>query len=380
VLHWLITTYRDALEGGPLSFLRVLLFPEFAALLATLVCFGLVLLLGPATIRWLRRMKIGDNPDFDDATMNESMAQKVGTPTMGGLLVVGVVLLVTGLLADITSPYTLGTLACLACFGLIGAWDDRLKLLRHARGGGRQGLSTRQKLVLQVVLALVLGSLAWQHARGIDGTADLYVPFLKEFSLSLPFWAYLILAVMVVVGSSNAVNLTDGLDGLASGCVALVAIGMLVLAIIIGDERLARLLLFHHVADAAPVAITCGAVVGASLGFLWWNAHPASVFLGDTGSLALGGVLGYVALVLRQELLLVILGGVFVAEAGSVLLQVGGFKLTRRLTGTGRRLFLMAPFHHGLQKRGWSETQTVVRLWLVGAMLAVLALATIKLR
>ncbi len=206
------------------------------------------------------------------------------------------------------------------------------------------------------------------------------MPFFKNVAIPLTGWVFVPLTVSVIVGSSNAVNLTDGLDGLAAGCVTMVALVLLVMTLLIGDPRLSDFLLFHHIAPVAPLAVVCGATVGASLGFLWFNCHPARVFMGDTGSLALGGILAFVAVSIRQELLLVIAGGVFVAEALSVMLQVGYFKYSRRRFGDGRRIFLMSPLHHHFQKKGWTETQTVVRFWLVGAMLAIASLATIKLR
>jgi phospho-N-acetylmuramoyl-pentapeptide-transferase len=380
MLYRLIQAFQDDLEQGPLGFLRVLLFPEFAALLASVGAFFAVLLLGGPTIRWLRRQKIGDNPDFDDASMNAAMAAKGGTPTMGGLLIVAAIGGTTLLLADIGNFYIVMSLVCLVWLGGIGAADDWLKLTAARRQGGRQGLTGREKLALQIGLALIIGFFAWRHGQELPDASSLYVPFLKGVVIPLNLPVFLIISVAVIVGSSNAVNLTDGLDGLATGCVALVSIVFLVLTLIISDGRLAEYLLFHHVRQIAPVAVVCGAMLGASLGFLWFNCFPARVFMGDTGSLALGGLIGYVALVTRQELILFLVGGIFVAEAMSVMLQVGYFKYTRRRYGQGRRIFLMSPLHHHFQKKGWTETQTVVRFWLVGAMLAILALATIKLR
>ncbi len=358
----------------------MLVYPEFGALLGVLVAFGIVMLLGGPTIRWLRRQKIGDRPDFDQADINAAMASKTGTPTMGGLLIVSAIAGTTLLIADIGNFYVQMGLVCLLWLGLVGATDDWLKLTVARRQGGRQGLKSAEKFAIQVGLALVLGFFAWRHAASLPEATALYVPFLKSVSIQLNLPAFLILSVLVIVGSSNAVNLTDGLDGLAAGCVAMVSIALLVLTLIIADGRLSDFLLFHHLRQVGPVATLCGAMLGASLGFLWFNCHPARVFMGDTGSLALGGLIGYVALVIRQELILFILGGIFVAEAGSVILQVGWFKLSRRLFGEPRRIFLMSPLHHHFQKKGWSETQVVVRFWLIGAMLAVLTLATVKLR
>ena len=380
MLYWLIQSNLERLEATPFGFLRVVTFAEFQALLATLTAFLAVWLSGERAIGWLRRQKIGDNPDFDNAAMNEAMKGKAGTPTMGGLLIVAAIAGVALLLADLRNFYVLMGLVCLLWLGAVGAADDWLKLTAARRSGGRQGLTSREKLAFQVGLAVILGVFAYRHGQAIDAATRLYVPFFKAVAVDLPLWAFVAIAALVIVGTSNAVNLTDGLDGLAAGLMALVAFAFLVLTLIISDARLADFLLFHHIRQTDQMAVFCGAIVGACLGFLWFNCHPARVFMGDTGSLALGGLIGYVALVIRQELMLVLIGGVFVAEALSVMLQVGYFKYTRRRYGEGRRILLMAPLHHHFQKKGWSETQVVVRFWLIGAMLAALALATVKLR
>ena len=380
MLHALIEANLEALEAGPFGFLRVLLSPEFSAMAGVLLAFLAVMILGGPTIAWLRRKKIGDNPDFDNEEMNRRMAAKSDTPTMGGLLIVAAIAGTVLLIGDIGNFYVQMGLVCLLWLGAVGAADDWLKLTAARRQGGRQGLTSREKLVIQIGLALLLGFFAWRHGQNLEPTRQLFLPFFKNVAIELNLPAYLVLAVFVIVGSSNAVNLTDGLDGLAAGCVAMVSVTLLVLTLIIGDAALSRELLFHHISPLGQVAVLCGAMLGAALGFLWFNCFPARVFMGDTGSLALGGLIGYVALVIRQELILVIVGGVFVAEAVSVLMQVGYFKYTRKRYGEGRRIFRMAPLHHHFQKGGWSETQTVVRFWLIGAMLAVVALATIKLR
>ena len=381
MLYWLIHANLPTLERTPLGFLRVFTFNEFQALIATLLAFGVCLALGGPTIAWLRRQKIGDAADFDDLSFNEQMKSKVGTPTMGGLLIVSAIAGVTLLLADLRNFYVLMGLVCLLWMGLVGATDDWLKLTAARRKTGRQGLSSREKLLFQVGLALLLGLLRLPPRPRRSRRDDAYTSrFFKGLSVPLPLWAFLLLAVLVIVGSSNAVNLTDGLDGLAAGCMAIVGLVFLVLTLIISDATLATYLLFDPIRQVGQMAVFCGAIVGACLGFLWFNCHPARVFMGDTGSLALGGLIGYVALVVRQELALLLVGGIFVAEALSVMLQVSYFKYTRRRYGTGRRIFLMSPLHHHFQKKGWSETQVVVRFWLVGAMLAALTLATVKLR
>ena len=380
VLYWLIHSNLDALNDSPLGFLRVLTFPTFQAMLAMVASFLIVMFMGRPTINWLRRQKIGDNPDFDNADLNKAMAAKAGTPTMGGILILSAIAGVTILLADLGNFFVLMSLVCLVWLGTIGAIDDWLKLTAARRSGGRQGLTGREKMACQIGIALLLGWFVWRYAGELPEVRRMYLPFLKSVAIELSLPIFLALAVAVIVGSSNAVNLTDGLDGLAAGCMVIVSIVFLVLTLIIADVRLADVLLFHHIGPAGQLGVLCGAIAGACLGFLWFNAHPASVFMGDTGSLALGGLIGFVALVIRQELILLLVGGIFVAEAMSVMMQVGYFKYTRKRFGEGRRIFKMAPLHHHFQKCGWSETQVVVRFWVIGAMLAALALATIKLR
>jgi len=239
-------------------------------------------------------------------------------------------------------------------------------------------------LIGQVVAGLVLGLYLWKAPISTLPGASTTLPFFK-YVLVVPAaawlgWAYVGFVTFVLTGTSNAVNLTDGLDGLASGCIAIVAICFVLLSLIAGDVGLATNLLLPYVQASGQMAVLAAAITGACLGFLWFNCNPARVFMGDTGSLALGGLLGYIAIVIRQELLLVMVGGIFVLEAVSVMMQVSYFKYTRKRFGVGRRIFLMTPIHHHFQKKGWTETQVVVRFWLIGAMLAALALATIKLR
>jgi phospho-N-acetylmuramoyl-pentapeptide-transferase len=214
----------------------------------------------------------------------------------------------------------------------------------------------------------------------VPAARGFYVPFLQTAVWEWNFYGYVLFGTLVIVGASNAVNLTDGLDGLAAGCMTLTACSFIVLSIIVGDIGLSSTLLFHHLPAAGQMAVFAGAILGACLGFLWFNCNPARVFMGDTGSLALGGLIGYIAIVIRQEVMLLIIGGIFAAVALSVMLQVGYFKYTRKRYGEGRRIFLMSPLHHHFQKKGWTETQVVVRFWIISAMLTTLALATIKLR
>ncbi len=372
--------FREWLGSHGLGFLRVFTFPTFQSTVAVLVSFFICVLLGPRVIEWLRRTKIGDNPNFGQDQLNELMAGKKGTPTMGGLLIIAAIAAAVLLLADLSSFYVQMALLCLVWLGGVGAVDDWLKLTVARRSGTRQGLSGREKLLFQIGLGVLLSYFTFHNGRDIEAARTLYVPFFKDFKPLLNLPAFVALGTLVIVGSSNAVNLTDGFDGLAAGCMAIASFVFLVLALIVGDPSQASHLLMPAFPAAAQMAVVTGAMLGACLGFLWFNCNPARVFMGDTGSLALGGLIGYVSIVIRQELVLFIAGGIFVAEAVSVILQVGYFKYTRRRFGEGRRIFLMSPLHHHFQRKGWTETQVVVRFWLVGAMLAAMALATVKLR
>jgi phospho-N-acetylmuramoyl-pentapeptide-transferase len=380
MLFALAKHFKDWLESHGLGFLRVFTFPTFQSVVAVLVSFFICLLLGSRVIEWLRRKKIGDNPNFDQADLNKIMEGKKGVPTMGGLLIIASIATAVLLLADLSSFYVRMALLCLVWLGGVGAVDDWLKLTAGHRSGSRQGLTSLEKLLFQVGLGVLLSYFTYQYGRDIDVTHTLYVPFFKAFQPTLNLPAFIVLGTLVIVGFSTAVNLPDGLDGLASGCMSIVSFAFLVLALIIAIPGLATYLLFPVFEPAGQMAVVAGAMAGACLGFLWFNCNPARVFMGDTGSLALGGLIGYVSIVIRQELVLLLVGGIFVAEAASVMLQVSYFKYTRRRFGEGRRIFLMAPLHHHFQRKGWTETQVVVRFWLVGAMLAAMALATVKLR
>ena len=381
MLYVLVTHFRDAIEGGWASFLRVFAFETFQALAAVLLSFAACVAAGPAVIAWLTRKKIGDAPQFDNADLDAVMAGKRGTPTMGGLLIVGAIVLAGVLLADLRNFYVVLALAGVVMFGAVGAVDDWLKLTRDRRGeGSRDGLSMSQKLAFQTLISLVLAGFVWHYGRDVPAQTSFYVPFVKAVEIRLPWWAFVPIGTVVMVGASNGVNLADGLDGLAAGMMAIVALAFVVLSVVIGDAGLAGQLLYPHVPQVGQMAVFAGAMVGACLGFLWFNCPPARVFMGDTGSLALGGLIGYVAVVVRQELMLALVGGVFVAESLSVLIQRYYFKYTRLRYGEGRRVFRMAPIHHHFQRLGWAETQVVVRFWLVTAILAAVGLATVKLR
>ncbi|MGN6726004.1 MAG: phospho-N-acetylmuramoyl-pentapeptide-transferase, partial [Tepidisphaeraceae bacterium] len=375
MLYVLTKYFENWLEKTPFGFLRVFhLFTTFQATVAVILSFAAVMLLAPRVIAWLRLQKIGDHPNFDEATMNELMTSKKGTPTMGGLLIIGAIAGTTLLLADLSNFYVQMALVCLLWLGAVGAADDWLKLTAARREkGSRQGLSGLEKLLFQIGLALILCFFTWHYGQNIPEARGFYIPFKERPLFELPFSLYELFGCVVLVGASNSVNLTDGLDGLAAGCMTLTAFSFLVLALIIGDPKLSEALLFHHIFAAGQMAVLAGAILGACMGFLWFNCNPARVFMGDTGSLALGGLIGYIAIVIRQEIMLLIIGGVFAAEAISVMLQVGYFKYTRKRFGEGRRIFLMSPLHHHFQKKGWGETQVVVRFWLISAMLTALA-------
>jgi len=347
----------------------------------------LMLLFLPKVIRALIKHKLGDRPEFDHASLNELTRDKSNVPTMGGLMILAAIGLAVLLLADVTNFYIHMALVCLVWLGALGAVDDWLKLTAKRRLESRDGLKMYQKLLFQVGLAVILGYYIYNHGRGNfavlsplvgEGTVPAYniltVPFYKS-GLYLGPIAFMLVTVLVMTGSSNAVNLTDGMDGLASGCVALCALVFAILTYVVGTEELAAKLLFPHIPKSGELVVVCGAILGACLGFLWYNCHPARVFMGDTGSLPLGGLIGFVAVVTRQELMLLIAGGVFVMEAVSVIAQIGYYKWTR-----GRRLLRCAPIHHHFHLGGWSEPQTVVRFWLISAMCSAFALATIKLR
>jgi phospho-N-acetylmuramoyl-pentapeptide-transferase len=365
------------LERHHLTFLRVFVAPEFQSPVAVVISFAICIVMGPGVIEWLRRQKIGDANQTDIHADNKA---KQGTPTMGGVLIVAAIVVTTLLLANLANFYVLMALVCTVWLAGVGAADDWLKLTVGRRAGSRQGLTTREKLLFQVALGIMLSIFTYYYGSKMESATNLYFPFFKKASLHLSLWAFVLLGTLVMTGSSNAVNLTDGLDGLASGCMAIASFTFLIFALIVGNHYVASFLLIPEVEPGGQMAVLAGAMAGACLGFLWFNCNPAKVFMGDTGSLAMGGLIGYIAIVIRHELVLVFVGGIFVAEAVSVLMQVGYFKYSRRKYGVGRRIFLMAPLHHHFQKKGWSETQVVVRFWLISFMLAAMALATIKLR
>jgi len=269
-------------------------------------------------------------------------------------------------------------LLALLWLGLLGGVDDWLKLRKAAGGTGRDGLRSWEKLLFQIGLAVLLGVGTWKYGSYSPPARHLYIPFLPQ-PLGLSQWTYVALTVLVMVGSSNAVNLTDGMDGLAAGCMTIVCGVFLLLSWVVGVAEWATFFHLPIVAGSAEMTVVCAAMLGACLGFLWYNAHPAQVFMGDTGSLPLGGLIGYIAMVTRQEFVLLLAGGVFVIEAVSVLLQVSYYKATKPADGgQGKRLFRCAPLHHHLHLAGWAESRVVIRFWILGVLFAALGLATLK--
>ncbi|MBU0483532.1 MAG: phospho-N-acetylmuramoyl-pentapeptide-transferase [Proteobacteria bacterium] len=336
----------------------------FRSIGATLTAFLLTLFLGAWFIRSLQRLQIGQVVRADGP---KSHLSKGGIPTMGGLLILFAVIFSTLLWVDLTSRLIWLLMGVTVWFGMIGTYDDYRKIKKQ----NSKGLSARGKIILQISGALVAGIIL---ASFSDFDSHLSFPFMKDFRPDLG-WGYIVFAVLVVVGSSNAVNLTDGLDGLAAGPTVVTSSVYLLFSYLAGHVVLSSYLQIPFVQGAGELAVFCGALVGSSLGFLWFNAYPAQVFMGDVGSLSLGAALGMVAIIIKQEILLAIVGGIFVMEALSVILQVGFFKVSG-----GKRIFLMAPFHHHFEKKGWEEPKVVVRFWIISIVLGLTALATLKLR
>jgi len=335
------------------------------AILGTLTALLISFVVGPMMIRRLSLRQIGQTIRTDGP---ESHLSKAGTPTMGGALIIVAIGLSTLLWADLSNRYIWAVLVCTFLFGLIGFYDDYIKLVRQ----DPNGLKARWKYLLQSIVALVVATYLYTSAQ-YSSELTLLVPFFKDVLINMGI-LYIPFVYFVIVGSSNAVNLTDGLDGLAIMPTVLVAGALGIFAYVIGNIKLASYLLIPYVPGAGEVVIFCGALVGSGLGFLWFNAYPAQVFMGDVGALALGAALGVVAVIVRQELVLVIMGGVFVMEAVSVMLQVASYKLT------GKRIFQMAPLHHHFELKGWPEPRVIVRFWIITVILVLVGLASLKIR
>ncbi len=343
---------------------RYLTFRTGGAVLTALV---ISFVCGPGIIRWLKDRQGKGQPIRDDGP-ERHLLTKQGTPTMGGFLILLALSVATLLWADLTNPFIWAVLFITIGFGLVGFADDYLKVSRASS----RGVPGKIRLAIEVVIAVL--ALIWVVRATPEPLATtLSLPFVKDFALQLG-WFFLPFAAFIVVGASNAVNLTDGLDGLAIGPVIIAASAFALIAYLAGNVVFSNYLQIHSVPGSGELAIFCGAMVGAGLGFLWFNAPPAMVFMGDTGSLALGGGIGAVAVVTKHELVLAIVGGLFVLETVSVIVQVVSFKLT------GRRVFRMAPLHHHFEQKGWAEPTIVIRFWIISVILALVGLATLKLR
>ncbi len=359
MLFHLLYPLHDAWSG-----FNVFRYITFRTIYSAVTALALVLFLGPWFIRKMRAMQLGEVIRSD---VPDRHRQKAGTPSMGGVLILGAILCATLLWADLTNIYVWIVILISSGCGLIGLADDLLKI----RKINKNGLAGRWKLVGQGILVLIASYLIAMHGQ-LD--TRLSLPFLKYVHPDLGIF-YGVFALIVILGSSNAVNLTDGLDGLAIGPFVVASTVYTLLVYLAGHASMARYLQIAYVPGVGELAVICGAMVGAGLGFLWYNAYPAEIFMGDVGSLALGGALGSVAVLCKQEILLVLVGGVFVAEALSVILQVGYFKITG-----GRRIFRMAPLHHHFELMGWAEPKVIVRFWIVSVLLGLVAVSTLKLR
>jgi phospho-N-acetylmuramoyl-pentapeptide-transferase len=356
--HFLVPLAKDHIV---FNVFRYVTFRSFMALISGLV---ISLVIGPWLIRRLRAMQHGAETIREDTP--ERHRGKRGTPTMGGVIILTAILGSTLLWANLLNRYVWVVMLSTAGFGLIGMWDDWSKIKK------RRGLSARMKFLLQAILTLLLLQIVFWQPRA-DFQPVLAIPFFKGWLVNLGWW-WFPFAMLVVIGASNAVNLTDGLDGLAIGPIVMAGGAFAVLAYLTGNFRAADYLKILNVRGAGELTVFCAALIGAAVGFLWFNCHPAEVFMGDAGSLALGGAVGMLAVLTKAELLLPLIGGLYVVEAGSVIVQVASFK------ATGRRVFRMAPLHHHYELTGWAEPKIVVRFWIVSFALALLALTTLKLR
>ncbi len=346
---------------SPFNVFRYITFRTFSAILTALV---ISLIVGPYCIRKLKELQIGQ---FIREDGPESHHSKAGTPTMGGLMIIFAMVTSTLLWADLRNPYIWLLILVTLGFGFVGFMDDYLKVIKKQN----RGLTGRQKLLGQVLIALVAA--CWLYFIP-DFKLTLTIPFVEAVRPNLS-WGFIPLAILVIVGTANAVNLTDGLDGLAIGPVTIAAGFYAVFAYLTGNIIIARYLKITFIPGVGEVSVFLGAMVGAGIGFLWYNSYPAQVFMGDVGALALGGILGTVALATKQAILLILVGGLFVVEAVSVILQVGFFKVSN-----GKRIFRMAPIHHHFELKGWPEPKVIVRFWIIAIVLGILSLSTLKLR
>ena len=332
----------------------------YGGLTAFLICF----LFGPFVIKKLSQMQIGQIIQTDGP---QSHLGKQGTPTMGGILILFSVFMSTAIWGNLSNHYVNILLLALMLFGFIGFVDDYLMQIKKRN----MGFSAKGKFLIQVLFALIISYLIYKCP---DFNSTLTIPFFKDVSPDLGIW-YIPFACLVIVGTSNAVNLTDGLDGLAIGPYIVASVTYMFFAYVAGHAQIAEYLHVRHITSAGEISVICGTLAGAGLGFLWYNAHPAQIFMGDSGSIPLGGILGTIAIITKQEILLLIVGGLFVVEALSVIIQVLYFKLTK-----GKRIFRMAPLHHHFELKGWHESKVIVRFWIISITLALLSLSTLKIR
>ena len=389
MLLWLAQHFQQ-----DISWMRVFGYITFRAVFASLTALTIGLAAGPAVIRLLTRLKVGQAVRTDGP---QTHLAKTGTPTMGGLLILIAIAISTLLWGDLTNRFIWIVLVVTMGYGAIG-WSDDYRKVVHKNP---KGMASREKYFWQSLIGIlaaialafsVSGSSnaevwalfkAWVHSgftTGLPAKADLIVPFFKTVSYPLGVFGFITLTYLVIVGTSNAVNLTDGLDGLAIMPTIMVGTALGIFAYLTGHFTYAHYLLIPYIPGAGELLIFCGAMAGAGLAFLWFNAHPAQIFMGDVGALALGGALGTIAVIVRQEIVLFVMGGIFVAETISVMLQVIFFKYTKKRYGVGRRIFLMAPLHHHFEQKGWKETQVVVRFWIITMMLVLIGLSTLKIR
>jgi phospho-N-acetylmuramoyl-pentapeptide-transferase len=360
MLYHLLYPLRDRFAG--FNVFRYITFRSAGAVLTALI---VTFLLGPAVIAWLRRLKVGQHVRNDGP---QTHLTKQGTPTMGGVLIIAALVASALLWSDLANKYVWVVLFATLSFGGIGFWDDYLKVVKKRS----LGLRAFQKFGLQIAASLAIALFLYLD-RSDPQRTFLSLPFMKQLFLDLG-WFYVPFVIVVIVGSSNAVNLTDGLDGLAIGLVGIASTATAVIVYLGGNRVIASYLNILYIPGSGELAVFCGAMLGASLGFLWYNAHPAEVFMGDVGSLSLGAALGALTIVTKHELILVIVGGIFVVETISVILQVASYKLT------GKRIFKMAPIHHHFEQIGWPESKVIIRFWIVGIILALVSIGSLKLR
>jgi len=357
----LLTEYLERFHSG----FNVFQYLTLRAILGVLTALAISLIIGPLMIRRLGRYQIGQAVRTDGP---QTHFTKAGTPTMGGGLILVSIALTTLAWADLANRFIWVALVVTLLFGAVGWWDDYKKLVL----GDPRGLPARQKYLWQSLIGLGCALFLYFTAT-YPAETQLIVPFFKNVAIELG-WAFILLAYFVIVGSSNAVNLTDGLDGLAILPTVMVAGALAIFAYVTGHTTFSSYLGFPYIAGVGELVVICGSIVGAGLGFLWFNTYPAQVFMGDIGALALGAALGVIAVLVRQELVLLVMGGVFVIETVSVILQVASFKLT------GRRIFRMAPLHHHFELKGWPEPRVIVRFWVITVILVLIGLATLKIR